>query len=312
MIPMLLGITIITFCVMQLTPGKPSDVLTDLNVDISAESKQQLIKLYGLDKPWYVQYGNWLKRIARLDFGRSFKDDRPVIKKIAERLPWTILLSCTTMVFIFLTASLIGIFSAVKQDSLFDKGMTVFVFIGFSTPSFWFGLLIMILFGLKLGWLPISGIHSLNFDDFSFIGKIADVAKHLILITATMSLLSLASISRYMRSSMLEVIRQNYIDAARARGLSENVVIFKHALKNALLPIVTILGLSVPEIIGGSVIIETIFAYPGIGRLAFEAIMARDYPVIMGILVITSFLTLIGNLLADISYALIDPRIRHS
>lgn len=311
MLPLLIGITLITFLVMQLTPGKPSDRLTDLNVKISAEAKEQLIKLYGLDKPWYVQYGQWLKRIVRLDFGKSFRDDRPVIRKIAERLPWTILLNILTMGFIFIVASLIGIFSAVRQNTLFDKGMTVFVFVGFSTPSFWFGLLLMILFGLKLGWFPISGVYSLNFDELSFFGKIIDVAHHLVLPVVTLSLLGLASLSRYMRSSMLEVIRQQYIDAARARGLSERTVIFKHALRNALLPIITILGLSVPDIIGGSVIIETIFAYPGIGRLGYDAIMARDYPVVMGILTIVAFLTLFGNLLADIMYAWVDPRIRY-
>lgn len=311
MIPLLIGITLITFLVMQLTPGKPSDRLTDLNVKISAEAKEQLIKLYGLDKPWYVQYGQWLKRIVRLDFGKSFRDDRPVIRKIAERLPWTILLNILTMGFIFIVASLIGIFSAVRQNTLFDKGMTLFVFVGFSTPSFWFGLLLMILFGLKLGWFPISGVYSLNFDELSFFGKIIDVAHHLVLPVVTLSLLGLASLSRYMRSSMLEVIRQQYIAAARARGLSERTVIFKHALRNALLPIITILGLSVPDIIGGSVIIETIFAYPGIGRLGYDAIMARDYPVVMGILTIVAFLTLFGNLLADIMYAWVDPRIRY-
>lgn len=311
MIPLLIGISLMTFLVMQLTPGKPSDRLTDLNVEISAESKAKLIKLYGLDKPWYEQYGKWLIRIIRFDFGKSFKDDRPVITKIIERLPWSILLNVVTMSFIFITASLIGIYSAVKQDSLFDKGMTVFVFVGFSTPSYWFGILLMILFGLKLGWLPISGVQSLNADELSLIARCIDIAKHLVLPVTALSLLALASMSRYTRSSMLEVIRLQYIDAARARGLNEKTVIFKHALRNALLPIITILGLSVPEIIGGSILIETIFAYPGIGRLGYEAIMSRDYPVVMGILIIVAFLTLLGNLLADITYAWVDPRIRY-
>ncbi|MFH1380375.1 MAG: ABC transporter permease [bacterium] len=311
MIPLLIGISLITFLVMQLTPGKPSDRLTDLNVKISAESKAKLIKLYGLDKPWYEQYGSWLMRIVRFDFGRSFKDDRPVIIKIGERLPWTILLNLLAMGFIFTCASLIGIYSAVKQDSWFDKGMTVFVFIGFSTPSYWFAILLMILFGLQLGWFPISGVHALTSAEFPWWYMIIDVIKHLVLPVASLSLLALASMSRYMRSSMLEVIRLPYIDAARAKGLNETTVIFKHALRNALLPIITILGLSVPQIIGGSILIETIFAYPGIGRLSYESIMSRDYPVVMGILIIAAFLTLLGNLMADITYAMVDPRIRH-
>ncbi|MBI4396179.1 MAG: ABC transporter permease [Elusimicrobia bacterium] len=311
LVPLLLGITLITFGVMQLAPGKPTDVLTDMNLKVSADAKEKLVKLYGLDKPWYVQYGSWVKRIAKLDFGRSFKDDRPVLKKITERLPATLLLSLSSLAVIFLIAVPIGILSAVRQNSLFDRVMTFFVFIGFSIPTFWLALLMMIGFGLKLGWLPLSGLRSMTYDELSAAGKILDVAKHLVLPVAVLAFTGLAGLSRYMRNGLLEVIRQDYIRTARAKGLPESSVIYKHALRNALIPIVTLLGLYLPELIGGSFIFETIFAYPGMGRLGFEAVMARDYPVVMGVGTIAAFLTLMGNFFADMAYAYVDPRIRY-
>lgn len=311
LIPLLIGITLVTFVVMRLSPGKPTDMLTDMNVKVSAESKERLAKLYGLDKPWHVQYALWLKRMARLDFGQSFRDDRPVIKKIAERLPATLLLNVCSLGLIFLIAVPLGVLSAVKQNSFFDRATTVFVFVGFSTPTFWLALVMMIVFGLKLGWLPISGLRSLSFDELTAIEKIIDVARHLALPVAVSAFTGLAGLSRYMRNGMLEVIRHDYIRTARAKGLPENKVIYKHALRNALLPIVTLLGLYLPELIGGSFIFETIFAYPGMGRLGYDAVMARDYPVVMGVGVIAAFLTLIGNFLADIAYAYVDPRIRY-
>ncbi len=310
-IPLVIGITVITFLVMHLAPGKPTDLVTEMQVKVGAEAKERLKTLYGLDKPWYVQYFNWLKRLTRLDFGKSFKDDRPVSKKIFERLPATLLLNISSLLLIFSLALPIGIYSAIKQNSLFDKGMTVFVFLGFSIPTFWLALLLMILFGIKLGILPISGLRSLNWDDLSFFARIWDTVKHLILPVFVSGFTGLAGLSRYSRASMLEVIHQDYIRTARAKGLPEKEVIFKHALRNALIPVVTILGLSLPDLIGGSFIFETIFSYPGMGRLGYEAIMARDYPVVMGVGTIAAFLTLLGNFLADIIYAYVDPRIRY-
>lgn len=310
-IPLLIGISIITFAIVHLTPGTPSDILLTGNARIDAEAKARFQALYGLDKPLHQQYFNWLKRIFLLDFGDSFKDGRKVIIKILERLPATLLLQILSLIVIFLIALPIGIFSAVKQNSLFDKGMTIFVFLGFSIPTFWLALLLMFLFGVKLDWLPISGMVSINFDTFSFGGKTLDIIKHLILPVFVSAFGGLAYLSRYSRASMLEVIRQDYIRTARAKGLPEHQVIFKHALRNALIPIVTLLGLSLPGLIGGGFIFETIFAWPGMGRLGYEAIMARDYPVIMGVGIMVAFLTLLGNLLADLTYAYVDPRIRY-
>ncbi len=311
MIPIFLGITLISFFVIHLAPGSPTDIYTQFNPKVSPEFQQRLRQLYNLDKPLYVQYWLWLKRLARLDFGHSFAPDaRPVWEKIRERLPITIEINLLSMFLIFIVALPLGIAAAVRHNSLFDKFTTVIVFIGYATPGFWLALLLMLFFGVKLGWLPISGLKSLNYQTLSFWGKIWDQAKHLILPVFVSAFGGIAGLSRFVRASMLEVIRQDYILTARAKGLPERVVIYKHALKNALLPVITILGLSVPGLIGGSVIFESIFAIPGMGQLFYASVMARDYPTIMGCLVIGAVLTLLGNLIADISYALVDPRIR--
>jgi peptide/nickel transport system permease protein len=311
MIPLVFGITLLTFFVMQLAPGKPTDMLTDLNVRMSADAKEKLIELYGLNEPWHIQYWKWLKRISRLDFGKSFKDDRPVTKKIFERLPATILLNICSLLVIFTVALTIGILSAVKKDSFFDRITTFFVYLGFSVPTFWIALLLMILFGLKWGILPISGLRSLNFSDLTLWGKFIDIAQHLALPVFVTALTGCAALARYSRSAALEVIRQDYIRTARAKGLPEGKIITRHLLRNSLIPIITLLGLMLPDLIGGSFIFETIFAYPGMGRLGYDAIMARDYPVLMGIGTIVAFLTLLGNLTADVLYAFADPRIRY-
>ena len=313
MIPLLLGITIICFFVMRLAPGSPTDLQTQMNPKASAEMKERLMSMYELDKPIHVQYWSWLKKLGRCDLGTSFSSDhRPVSDKILERLPITILINFLSLLIIIAVAVPIGVLSAVHQDSLFDKVTAVLVFIGFAVPTFWLALLLMIFFGISLGWLPISGLRSLNYEYLSAWGQLVDLAKHLILPVFISAFGGLAGLSRYMRANMLEVIRQDYILTARAKGLSERQVIYKHALRNALLPAITILGLSIPGLIGGSVIFETIFAIPGMGQLFYMSVMARDYPTVMGILLIGAILTLVGNLIADVSYALADPRIRIS
>ncbi len=311
-LPLLIGITVISFAVIHLAPGEPVDLQAgDLNAQSSAQARQLLRELYGLDKPLAVQYWNWLGRLVRLDFGRSFAPDaRPVLQKIGERLPVTLLLNIAELLIIVALSVPIGMFSATRQYSMFDKVTTIFVFVGFATPDFWLALLLMILFGTEAGWLPISGLRSLNWEYLSFWRQQWDFLTHLILPILVATFGGLAGFSRYMRQSMLEVIRQDYIQSARAKGLTERVVIGKHALRNALLPLVTILGLSLPGLIGGSVIVESIFAIPGMGQLMVQAVFERDYPVIMGNLVIVATLTLAANLVADIAYGLVDPRIR--
>jgi peptide/nickel transport system permease protein len=312
MIPLLLGITLITFSMVHLAPGEPVEMQIAMNPKVTAEARERLRKFYGLDKPLPVQYAIWLKKLVMLDFGRSFApDNRPVFDKIKERIPVTLSLNIISLIIEFGVAIPIGIYAAIRRDTLFDKGMTVFVFLGFAVPTFWLALICMYLFGVRLNWLPISGLHSLGSENYTRIHWFLDMLKHLILPVSVAAFGSLAALSRYMRSTMLDVIRQDYITTARAKGLRERTVIFRHALRNALLPVITLLGLSVPGLIGGSVIFETIFAIPGMGQLFYNGVMARDYPLVMGILVIGACLTLVGNLLADLGYALADPRIRH-
>lgn len=307
----LLGITIISFWVIHLAPGSPTDMETTLNPLAGEAARKQLEAIYGLDKPLHVQYFNWLERLLHFDFGNSMSaDSRPVLDKIAERLPLTISMNVVSLLLTLLIAIPVGVWSACRQNSFFDKCVTVLVFLGFAMPSFWLALLLMLWFGIDLSWFPISGITSMDFGSMSFFDKFCDLAKHLALPIAVYTIGSLAGMSRYMRSCMLEVLRQDYILTANAKGLPERIVIFRHALRNALLPLITLLGLSVPGLIGGSVIIESIFALPGLGQLFYAAVMARDYTMIMGNLVLGAILTLLGNLLADFCYGLADPRIR--
>ncbi len=310
LVPMLFGITVITFIVIHLAPGSPTDSITELNPKASAQAKENLKKIYGLDKPLPVQYVHWVTRLAVMDLGRSFTDGRSVLVKIRERLPITILINVLSMILILAVAVPIGILSATKQYSFFDKATTVLVFVGFAMPTFWLALLLMILFGVSLGWLPISGLQSMHADQLTFWPLFWDRARHLVLPIFVSSFGGLAGYSRYMRSSMLEVVRQDYIRTARAKGLPEGKVIYKHAFRNALMSTITILGLAIPGLIGGSAIFEQIFAIPGMGKLFLDATWARDYPVVMGILVIGALLTLLGNLVADIAYAFADPRVR--
>ena len=308
---MLLGISLISFAVIHLAPGSPVESMTTLDPKVSFQAREKLIAQYGLDRPVYVQYLDWVRRIVMLDFGTSYRDGQRVIVKIAQRIPVTLLINILSVILILLIAIPIGVTSAVRSNSLYDRSMTVFVFIGFAMPGFWLALMLVSFFGISLGWLPVQGIVSLDFDSLSFLGKTLDVSRHLVLPVFVSCFGGLAGMSRYIRNNMLEVLHKDYIRTARAKGLDEKTVVYKHALKNAILPVITILGLSVPGLIGGSVIFESIFGIPGMGRLFYESVMGRDYPVIMAILVVGAFLTLIGNLLADISYSLADPRIRY-
>ena len=310
-LPVLFGITTITFIMIHVTPGGPTALQSNMNAKISADSVAKLRQLYDLDKPLHVQYYKWMSRMVRLDFGDSFNDNRPVMEKIAERIPNTLLLNILSLFIIFVVAIPIGVYSASKQNTFFDKLFSVGTLVGYSMPTFWLALLLMMFFGVYLNALPISGMRSPDADRFPLYLQIFDRLWHLVLPVFVSAFGGLASISRYTRSSMLEVIRQDYIRTARAKGLPENVVIYKHALRNALLPVITILGLSLPGLIGGSFIFETIFAWPGMGRLGYEAAFNFDYTVIMGVVTLGALLTLAGNIIADITYALADPRIKY-
>jgi peptide/nickel transport system permease protein len=282
LIPLLLGITLICFIVIHLAPGEPTDVLTALNPKASEMAREKFRKMYNLDKPLYIQYIMWLKKFIILDFGDSFSQDRrPVLNKIIERLPLTLYLNISALILMFLIAIPLGVFSAYYANTLFDKITSLLVFIGFAIPSFWLALLCMYYFGVVLGVIPISGIHSYNFENLSFFGKIIDIGKHSIMPVTLSVFSSLAGISRFARNSTLDVLSEDFIEATKARGIPERNILFGHALRNSLLPIITIIGLSIPALIGGSVIFESIFSLPGMGQLFYQSVMMRDYPTIM-------------------------------
>lgn len=323
MIPLLVGISLISFFIMHLAPGDITSNEASFNPKASEESRQKLRELYNLDKPVMVQYGLWLKRMATLDFGTSFAShQKPVFWQtrnkdgnvskglIQQALPITLLINILGLMITLALAIPLGIIAARKYTKWQDKSITLFNFIGFSIPGFWLSLLLMYWLGVMNNWLPISGLHSLNYESLDTWGKLKDSVNHLFLPVLIPSVTSLAGITLFVKNGMLDIFHQDYITTARAKGLSEHKVVYTHALRNALLPLITIVGLSIPGLIGGSVIAETIFAIPGMGKLFYDSVMMRDFPVIMGILTIGSALTLIGNLIADIAYAWADPRVR--
>ncbi len=310
MVPILLGITLLSFTIMHLAPGGPAEAQMEFSAKASAEARERLRKLYGADQPIHKQYITWLTKFVTLDFGEAFADGRKVKDKIKERLPITLTINFLSLGLVLIIAIPIGVLSATHQYSVLDRLTTVFVFVGYSMPAFWMALLLIYLFGVQWGILPISGISSLDTTGFTSWQWLMDRANHLVLPVFVSAIGGLAGFSRYMRNNMLEVLRQDYIRTARAKGLPERTVIYKHALRNALMPVITILGLSLPGIIGGSVIMETVFGIDGMGRLMYQAVFSRDYNVAMGVLVPAAALTMLGNFLADICYAWADPRVR--
>jgi peptide/nickel transport system permease protein len=293
---------------MHLAPGDPTALFTDPSV-----KPQELLRIranWGLDKPIWIQYFYWLGNALKGDFGTAYLINRPVTHVIAERLPATLLLTGVSLVITILIAIPLGVISAFKKNKLFDNVVTILSFIGMAMPSFWLALMLMLLFSVQFKILPATGMIDPLLKTDSALGNFVDICRHLILPASTMVMLGFAGITRYTRGSMLEVLGQNYIRTARAKGLPERVVLFKHALKNALLPLITLLGMIIPDIFAGAFIIETVFAWPGMGRLGVSAIFSRNYPVVMGVIMLSAILIVLGNLLADICYAIADPRIR--
>lgn len=325
LLPTFIGVTFIAFLIIHLAPGDPAELRAGGGLGaaggegLSTEKQSAVDEAltawraqYGLDKPLYVQYGYWLRNLFTLEFGDSFKDNQPVWHKIAERLPITIQLNIISIVIIYLVAIPLGIYSATHPYSFGDQLTTFFAFMLFSLPSFWIGTLaIVFLCGGDFFYLfPPGGLTSVGYSpNWSFWQRLADRAWHLCLPVLILSYGGFASLSRFMRSSMLENLRQDFVQTARAKGLAELIVIYKHVLRNSLIPIVTIMASILPALIGGSVIIETIFSIPGIGQLGYEAVLARDYPIIMAVMTISSLLTLVSILLSDILLTVVDPRI---
>ncbi|WP_029952216.1 ABC transporter permease [Hippea sp. KM1] len=310
LIPTFFGITFIIFFIIHLSPGNPVNATGGFNPNVSYESLKNMEKIYHLNEPLYIQYLDWLKSFFRLDFGYSLIDGVSVWDKIAYSLPITLIINIVVLLLSLAISIPIGIIGAAKKDSIVDKFLTFFVFSGYSMPSFWLALLLMILLSVKWHLLPLAGLHSFNVKEGSLPYYI-DMAKHLTIPIFIGVFGSLAGFSRYIRSGVVDTLEKDFIKLMFMRGISPKTILYKHALKNALLPLITIMGLSIPSLIGGSVIIESIFAIPGMGRLFYLSAMARDYPTVMGILTISTILTLIGNLIADICYAIVDPRIKY-
>lgn len=349
-IPTFLGISLVTFFMVQLSPGGP--VFTRIQQiqattgaeQISPEVIEQTKALYGLDKPIHVRYALWLGRLVTLDFGDSYTDNRPVMTRIAEALPITIQLNLISLFIIYTVSIPLGIHSATHQYSRSDHFITLVLFVLYSLPNFWVAMLLIFYLGggagsdqltalfdrifellrireaapvdwlmvnvLHFQWFPIYGFGTPGSEDWPFHRWFLDRAYHLILPVFCLSYASFAAISRYARAGMIEVVRQDYIRTARAYGFPERTVILRYALRNSLIPILTLLGTILPAMIGGSVIIESIFSIPGMGLLFYDSILSRDYPMVMGIFAILAILTLFGLILSDVLYALTDPRIR--
>jgi peptide/nickel transport system permease protein len=314
-IPLLIGIATLIFFVLNLAPGDPTAFYFSPNMPPAI--MEQLRQNLGLDAPVHVRYVKWLAAFAQGDFGYSFAQSRPVIDILKEVIPNTLMLCAGAIVLVFVIGIILGMLQAVKQHSLFDSSSSVIALFFYSMPSFWLALMLMLVFSLKAfqwGWpiaLPPTGITSVDYEFLSTGGKIVDRIKHLILPVGTLTLALAAGVARYTRGQMLEVVRQDYIRTARAKGLPERTVIMKHALRNSLIPVITLLGLYLPLLFSGTVFIETIFAWPGMGRTIMDAIFQRDYPLVMATSFIFAVMVVLGNLIADILYAVADPRIRY-
>lgn len=309
-IPLLVVISFISFMVMHLSPGDPLAMY--MNPDkrgMTPVQMEQLRHQLGLDRPVGVQYVYWLKNTLDGNWGYSLKTKAPVTQEIMSRLPNTLLLGGVAILLTLLFGIPLGVLSALKRYTWIDYFATVGSFIGISMPSFWFALILIFFFSNQLNWLPSVGMQTIGQDMTQF-QHITDVLKHLILPVITLSIVQIAYWARYQRSSLLEVLNQDYVKVARAKGLEEKRVIWKHAFRNALLPMVTLLGLTLPDIVSGSFIIETIFGWPGMGRLGVNSILQRDYPVVMAVTMISALMVVCGNLIADILYAVVDPRIK--
>lgn len=298
---------------MQFAPGDPLDMYLEpqRQMEVDPEVIKLLRQKYGLDQPIHVQYGRWLGNVIQGDFGESFRHRRPVSELLAEAIPYTLQLTLLAVLLDALVGISLGIFSAIKQYSLWDKVVTLGSLIIYAIPGFWLALMLVLVFSVHLGWFPTSQTRSIDYEFLSTWGKLGDRLWHLALPVFLMGITSAAGTARYMRNKLLEVLNEEYVVAARARGFTERVVILKHALRNALIPIITIYGLSLPFLLGGATIIETIFAWPGLGRLAVGAVAGRDYPLIMAVTLIAAVLTMLGSLLADIAYAWVDPRVSY-
>jgi peptide/nickel transport system permease protein len=304
-IPLLLGVAVLSFIFMQLAPGGP-DAMFARNARMTEEALQAIRRNMGLDRPVHEQLIIWLGNLVRGDLGISYTQYRPVSQVIWDVVPNTLLLMGTGMLISLAAALTFGILAARRQYGFFDNVTSFISYFGLAMPVFWFGLMLQLLFAVRLGWLPSAGMQSAGG------GGPWDVARHLVLPAFTIAIGSIAGWSRYVRSSTIESLNQDYVRTARAKGMEERRVLLGHVLRNALIPFVTVVGIDVPLYLTGAVLTETVFSWPGMGRLFFDALTVRDYPVLMGILLLGAVLIVLGNLIADILYGVLDPRISYA
>lgn len=300
---LLLIVTIITFFLINLAPGGPASTM---RMDASPEERQAMVEKLGLDQPIHIRYIDWITNALKGDLGVSFTSSEPVVQRIAERLPYTIELTVFTIILSITIGILFGVISAIKRGKAQDHVINFFSVLGLSVPAFWLGLMLILLFSINLGWLPSSGVGARG-ADFNFWGWISHLIMPVLILTTTV----LPNIVRFTRSSMLEVISQNYIRTARAKGAKESIVLYVHALRNALIPVVTIIGVLIPRLLSGAVITEAIFGWTGIGTLILEAARGRDYPLVMGVTVVITVVVVLCNLIVDLIYSRIDPRVKN-
>ncbi|MCM8749337.1 ABC transporter permease [Thermomicrobiaceae bacterium CFH 74404] len=297
-------VSVLTFLLIHSAPGGPALLA---NPELSREQIQQMTEQLGLDDPLPVQYLRWLGNVARGDFGSSYNTVQPVTRLIAERLPNTVMLTGLALVLSILVAVPLGVLSALKRNSAIDRIIAGFSFIGVSIPVFWLGIMLIIVFAVQLKVLPAGGMYTLG-AEFSLVDRL----KHLLLPSLVLVVANLAELTRYTRSGMINVLGEDYIRTARAKGLPNRVVLTRHALRNALIPVITIIGVLLPRAVSGAAITETVFSWPGMGRLAVEAAMTRDYPVVLGATLTVALVVVLSSLVTDLLYAYIDPRIRLS
>jgi peptide/nickel transport system permease protein len=308
-IPLLLGITFVVFFLMTLAPG---DFLTPIKAqrDISPEYIEALQKEFGLDKPWYVQYGLWLKNIfLEADFGYSWTYKVPVFELLWQRVPATLLLALTSLLFAWLIAIPLGVFAAIYKNSIFDRISAFLAYAALSIPEFFLGLL-AVYFAAQTGWFPLGGLRSIDAEFLSDPAQIADIAYHLVLPTVVLGIGGIAGMMRVMRASFLDVIRAEYVTTARAKGLKENVIMFRHVFRNAINPLITTAGFAFSGLLSGALLVENVMNYPGLGQLVFQAFLREDQFVVLGSVLVGSLMLVAGNLLADLALAASDPRVR--
>lgn len=303
MFPLLLGLSVLVFMLIRIAPGDPTLFYLPPEQAADPAIRLRVMHRLGLDQPLHIQYIRWLTNALQGDFGFAYGYGEPVLKLISSRIPATVQLQLAALILALIVAIPIGIVSATRQYSLLDNSVTVFAFFGLSMPSFWFALMLMLLFAVKWNLLPAVGA---GVDK-----PLLERWKHFVMPTVVLAFNYMATYVRFMRSSMLEVIRKEYITTARAKGLPERTILFRHALKNAILPVITVVGMSIPRLLGGAIIVESVFAWPGIGRLGYDAVLRRDYPTIMGLTMLTAAFVMVTNLVVDVLYSFVDPRIAY-